>query len=1321
MPRPGGDDDRRRVAADALRRRIGAADDADDLDLRGLHVVGRLDLGGLHIVRPLRLDGCALPDGLDLRGARLRSLSLGDCSIGRLDAAELELSGALVLSRADVERIDLTGARLAGDLILSDLNGDRPPEAPPAVLHAPRLVVDGVLDGSRARFTGGIDLEACRIGGTLSLDGASLGDAASEVGASLVLDRAHLARLSCDPAGEQRFRSIGEIRLLQTAVAGECRFRGAHLRGGAVEPRQPLTCDGLTCERLLCDWISTDDLPDGVPFHAEGEVRLVNASIAVRLSLVGARLEAGPDGDALSAEGARIGSLDGGAVAGRPLEVGGCFVLTGARVAGDLWLQDARLDAAGADCALFLHGTEVGGTLNLRGARITGTGEGATAVYGPSLTARELRTDGEPLHVTGSVYLLGAHVRDLLDLSGAEVGTVDLTELRAGRLVANDARFAGPLRLADARIDHECDLSGSDLRAPGSESLLADGLVARRVLLRQHHDRLFTAASAVRLVAATVESDLVVQGARIGSGQDAALLLQRVRASVVSLTSADARTVIAGGIDAAGAVITATLDLRGADVTARGIPAIRLDDAELSGLEGSPDDAGRPLRCAGTLSLLRTTARTVDLSGCQLDGQGRAALDASRARTVDLFCRSRPAARTTIAGGVRLQGCAVAGHADFAGARLGPDADGDCLVADDASFGALLLNAQDDHGFDATGTLRLPAATIADELQLIGATLRAGSERVALFADDARIGNVTTSGDGRRLDVVGQIRMVAAHISRTLDLADALVTADAETLLLSRSKLGGDLVLRGARLTAREHAAVQGDGIVCDGDVRAEEGDGRRFTARGTVSLEGATVAGQLLLDGARIDSGEHDALVLRDARTTLVTLNDVSLRSRAVAVSGQRLHAVRIFASALARTPSIDGGIRLQGARIDEELRVIGAEIASPDVALDLARATCPVVEVRHGGRESGATLHGELQLVGGTFADRVVVAGAAILATGTPDAVSADRATMGTLFLTHDGDLTETPAQVTGRVRLLGATVTGQVVVEHAELRGTGRSGDSAFDASGATIGELWLLPSQVDGRIALLGATARRLLTASEPIPVYDDLDLAGFRYDRWDAIGEGGGPRGWQLAVLEHAHGPDASVEPYEHLAEVLRAAGDERTARRALARRESRVTAQRRGALRRQADREPGSGRLGAAAASLRSLLYGTGRALYNGVVGYGYGEGRALVSLVALFLVALALTVHANDSGHIRARTTTIPAACPSPPCPPSATADGTPANVNELVFAAERVIPAVDLGERSRVHATGWPATALAVCSLLGWILTIALLAAATKTLRRD
>jgi hypothetical protein len=95
----------------------------------------------------------------------------------------------------------------------------------------------------------------------------------------------------------------------------------------------------------------------------------------------------------------------------------------------------------------------------------------------------------------------------------------------------------------------------------------------------------------------------------------------------------------------------------------------------------------------------------------------------------------------------------------------------------------------------------------------------------------------------------------------------------------------------------------------------------------------------------------------------------------------------------------------------------------------------------------------------------------------------------------------------------------------------------------------------------------------------------------------------------------------------------------------------------------------------------------------------------------------LNVVAFSRDGRHVAAGEihTRTQAACAKPPCP------AEPATVNEVVFAAERVIPAVDLGERSRVRVTGPTATALACCGLLGWILTIALLAAATKTLRRD
>jgi hypothetical protein len=138
-------------------------------------------------------------------------------------------------------------------------------------------------------------------------------------------------------------------------------------------------------------------------------------------------------------------------------------------------------------------------------------------------------------------------------------------------------------------------------------------------------------------------------------------------------------------------------------------------------------------------------------------------------------------------------------------------------------------------------------------------------------------------------------------------------------------------------------------------------------------------------------------------------------------------------------------------------------------------------------------------------------------------------------------------------------------------------------------------------------------------------YDNLDLGGFEYGRWDAIDEVPAPRGWQLTVLEHAHGSGRSVETYERLAAVLRAAGDEQTARRALARRERRVTTQQRMTLHDRA-RFP---RLAASAYTVR-------RRLYDAVVGYGYGEAGAFLSLVLVFLAAL--THYAAGHDDIRAR-----------------------------------------------------------------------------------
>jgi hypothetical protein len=209
-----------------------------------------------------------------------------------------------------------------------------------------------------------------------------------------------------------------------------------------------------------------------------------------------------------------------------------------------------------------------------------------------------------------------------------------------------------------------------------------------------------------------------------------------------------------------------------------------------------------------------------------------------------------------------------------------------------------------------------------------------------------------------------------------------------------------------------------------------------------------------------------------------------------------------------------------------------------------------------------------------------------------------------------------------------------------------------------------------------------------------------------------------------------------MQPYEHLAAVLRAEGKEADARQILLEREHRVTKLRNAEYRaaiRETDYPWSVGQC------VKASGHWTFRHAYRLLAGYGYQAARSVSVLLLLAVAAYALTVLARDAGAIESRTVASPTqvASTTPPCderpparsggrassPQSLCPEQTEAaiDVNEVVFAAERLIPAVDLGERSRWRATGYYGFGLGVITILGWICTLALIASLNKTLRRD
>jgi hypothetical protein len=146
---------------------------------------------------------------------------------------------------------------------------------------------------------------------------------------------------------------------------------------------------------------------------------------------------------------------------GAGLTCAGPVMLTGARVAGDLDLSGARLEAGDGRSALVAEGAQIDGSLNLAGVRARG-----------ELTLRTVR-------VGRRVLLAGAQ----LDNPGGWACRLSRAEVGAD-VFCDEMTAAGGLRVAGARIGGELSLRRARLSHPGGDAVEAATLQAAELSLR---------------------------------------------------------------------------------------------------------------------------------------------------------------------------------------------------------------------------------------------------------------------------------------------------------------------------------------------------------------------------------------------------------------------------------------------------------------------------------------------------------------------------------------------------------------------------------------------------------------------------------------------------------------------------------------------------------------------------------------------------------------------------------------------------------------------------------------------------------------------
>jgi hypothetical protein len=363
--------------------------------------------------------------------------------------------------------------------------------------------------------------------------------------------------------------------------------------------------------------------------------------------------------------------------------------------------------------------------------------------------------------------------------------------------------------------------------------------------------------------------------------------------------------------------------------------------------------------------------------------------------------------------GVRIRGAHIEGALDLAGSA-GPDDSGlPALALEDCAIGSLLdlsdarlarlslrgsrigevklrgmrldgvLNIAGVTPFEAEAWIDAHGATIGGDLLGRGASLRAPPPRPGIAHRDARYA----------------LRLSGTTIAGSIDLMGGVAAIGG--IALDTARVQGDVVVRGARVTAGEGDAIGAQAARFGGVVIFADG----FQAEGVIWLMGAHVAGTLDMNGARLSNRTADGTGGTLAADTAVVGGSVLLRNGFIS----------------------EGGVSLRGARIGNSLECDGATLINgtedgAGVALGADHADISgAVLLRH-----GFTAQGGLSFIGAKLGGNLECDGAT-LSNATRDGMgtvlSAENVTIGGAVLLRHGFTAH------GCVSLLAASVNSNV----------------------------------------------------------------------------------------------------------------------------------------------------------------------------------------------------------------------------------------------------------------------------------------------------
>ena len=989
-----------------------------------------------------------------------------------------------------------------------------------------------------------------------------------------------------------------------------------------------------------------------------------------------------------------------------------------------------------------------------------------------------LTGDGPKLHVRG-MRVVGAHVLGPLDLGGATVTSglelrncvlddLTLNDAHAGRLVFSgsqvksvaarncvfdgrvwfdNVQMSGVLDLRDAKVGGSVSLFRAVLKSDGDDALTAQRAhISGDVVLSSA-----TVRGRIRFNEAAVGGSFYCGGGDVEAGAGAALDASRAtiagsaelnRGFTAQRPVLFVRTRIGGTLDCRGGSFTKA-ESTGDAPTPEALSDIALSIEQAT--IGGPVLLDRGFKAEGRVRLFATSVTAVQCDGGSFSNPGGVALDAFGIRvTEQVLLRKDFNAEgavvfrnSTLGGDFQCAGATIdnaAGIAvDLSSSRIGGDA---ILARDFSAVGSVLF-----HGADISGALNCKGGSFMKPASTADAATPNPMADVALSAERAKIAGPVFLEGGFRAE--GRVRLTDANIGglqcdSASFLNPAAIAIDAAgvavkgrvlirnlvlaegTITFAGASIEGAFDCSGATITSAATVALNLAGARVDGNLALR----RPFVASAAVSLARATVGGTLDCRGGSFKKANASG----DAPTP-ETLWDIALSIEQATIGGPVFldsgfkadGRVRLFAASVTAVQcdggsfSNPGGVALDasGIRVTERVLLrkdfnaegavvfrnstVGGDFECAGATIDNAAGIAVDLSYsRIGGGAiltrgfsavgtvlfHGAEINGALNCTAGSFMKPTSTAEAATPNPMADVALSAEQAKIaGPIFL-------KSGFRAEGRVRLFAAAALGVDCSEGSFVNAAGIALDLRdMDLSGAFL----LRSASVVGVLNLERARVATLVDESSSWP--SRVELNGFTYSRLVS-----NDYGWKSRKELLSRQTTYSSQPYIWLASVYRSGGHERDARKI------------------QIERNK---------ARLRSRTLGRVNPwaqLMRLTVGYGYEPWRAFIPV--LLALALVTPAYARGAAHDEFR--------PTRSSPTSSNVVSSQCTrhypcLEPIIYALDVIVPLVNLRQReswypdSSTRGGSILATLTSVLTIVGWMLTTAVVAGVTSALRRE